>query len=139
MLSYLYDHKYRPSKGSKQVLAKLTFVPRQSQLESSGGDTFRGFYVLFWITVAILMIRTYVSSFDQTGYPLSLSFAALFSKDALSLALSDAILVGSTVICVPFVKLLVSGKIRYSGTGMLLQHLYQATMLAIAVKWTFDR
>lgn len=88
------------------------------------------------------MLRTYVVSFDQTGYPLSLSFAALFSKDALGLALSDAVLVGSTGICVPFVKLLASGRLRYSGAGspgMIIQHVYQTLMLAVAVLWTFNR
>ncbi|KAG8908604.1 hypothetical protein FRB99_004892 [Tulasnella sp. 403] len=135
----LHVQPYRPSKYSNRLLAKLTFVPRASHFESSGQDAFRGFYVLFWISVGLLMLRTYVSSFDQTGYPLSLSFAALFSKDALPLAISDAVLVGSTALCVPFVKLLISGRIRYTWTGIVIQHLYQATMLGIAVKWIFNR
>lgn len=85
------------------------------------------------------MIRTYVTSFDQTGYPLSLSFAALFSKDALTLALSDGVLVASTGLAVPFVKLMVGGYIPYTPTGVAIQHLYQGLMLGVAVKWTFDR
>lgn len=137
MLSTL--NQYRPSKDSKQLLAKLTFVPRASALESSGHDAFRGFYTLFWISVGILMIRTYVTSFDQTGYPLSLSFAALFSKDALTLALSDGVLVASTALSVPFVKLMVDGYIPYATLGVAIQHLYQGLMLGVAVKWTFDR
>ncbi|KIO16291.1 hypothetical protein M407DRAFT_34053 [Tulasnella calospora MUT 4182] len=134
----LHVQPYRPSKDSKQLLAKLTFVPRPSALESSGHDAFRGFYTLFWISVGIMMIRTYVTSFDQTGYPLSLSFAALFSKDALTLALSDAVLVASTGLSVPFVKLMVHGSIPYS-LAVAIQHLYQGLMLGVAVKWTFDR
>lgn len=85
------------------------------------------------------MLRTYVNRFDETGYPLSLSFAALFSKDALGLAISDAVLVGSTAVVVPFVKLLASGYIRYSPWGMIIQHTYQAAMLGFAVSWTFNR
>lgn len=85
------------------------------------------------------MIRTYVTSFDQTGYPLSLSFAALFSKDALTLALSDGVLVASTGLSVPFVKLMVNGSIPYTPVGVAIQHLYQGLMLGVAVKWTFDR
>lgn len=131
--------EYRPSRGSKQLLARLTYVPRASQFESSGQDAFRGFYALFWIAVGIMMLRTYVSSFDETGYPLSLSFAALFSKDALTLALSDAVLVGSTAIVVPFMKLIAEGYIRYSPTGIIIQHLWQALMLGVAVQWTFNR
>ncbi|KAG8923322.1 hypothetical protein FRC02_011219 [Tulasnella sp. 418] len=130
---------YRPSKDSSQILAKLTFVPRTSQFESSGQDPFRGFYVLFWISIFLFALRTYVTSFEQTGSPLSLSFAQLFSKDAVSLALSDAVLVSSTALAVPFVKLIKNGWIRYMWTGVILQHIYQALMLGIAVQWTFNR
>ncbi|KAG9018340.1 hypothetical protein FRB93_000043 [Tulasnella sp. JGI-2019a] len=138
----LHIQPYRPSRGASQLLAKLTFVPRSSHFESHGQDAFRGFYVLFWIAIGLLMLRTYVVSFDQTGYPLSLTFATLFSKDALGLALSDAVLVGSTAISVPFVKLLASGRLRYNGAGsmgIIIQHAYQTTMLAVAVLWTFNR
>ncbi|KAG8861414.1 hypothetical protein FRB96_002863 [Tulasnella sp. 330] len=138
----LHIQPYRTSRGSSQLLAKLTFVPRASHFESHGQDAFRGFYVLFWIAIGLLILRTYVVSFDETGYPLSLSFAALFSKDALGLALSDAVLVGSTGISVPFVKLLASGRLRYNGAGspgMIIQHAYQTLMLAVAVLWTFNR
>lgn len=87
----------------------------------------------------ILSIRTYVISFEQTGEPLSLGFASMFSRDATTLALSDAVLVGSTLLCVPFAKALQSGWIQYNYAGVILQHTFQATLLALAVTWTFNR
>jgi sterol O-acyltransferase len=87
----------------------------------------------------ILTVRTYVISFEQTGEPLSLGFASMFSRDATTLALSDGVLVGSTLLCVPFAKALQNGWIRYNPTGVILQHTFQATLLALAVTWTFNR
>jgi sterol O-acyltransferase len=63
----------------------------------------------------------------------------MFSRDATTLALSDAVLVGSTLICVPFAKALQRGWIRYHTAGILLQHTFQAALLAVAVTWTFNR
>ena len=85
------------------------------------------------------MTRTYIEGIETNGVPLNLQFAALFSKHALPLALSDAILVLSTGVCVPFAKLLAKGYIRYHWVGVIIQHSWQASVLAITVKWTFDR
>ena len=135
----LHIQPYRPSKNSTKLLAKLTFVPRTSHFESSGADPFRGFYVLFWIAIFLFILRTYVTSLDETGYPLSLAFATLFSKDALSLAISDAVLVSSTALSVVLVKMMKNGWIRYYPTGMFIQHIYQALTLGVAINWTFTR
>lgn len=63
----------------------------------------------------------------------------MFSQDAITLALSDAFLVLTTGICVPFAKALQKGWIRYYWTGMILQHLLQTTILFGAIYWTFNR
>ena len=63
----------------------------------------------------------------------------MFSQDAVTLALSDAVLVLSTGICVPFALALKNGWIRYHWTGVILQHLLQTTILFSAISWTFNR
>jgi sterol O-acyltransferase len=63
----------------------------------------------------------------------------MFSRDARTLALSDAVLVLSTGICVPFAKAVSRGWIEYYWTGVILQHLLQASILFTAIKWTFNR
>jgi len=85
------------------------------------------------------MTRTYIEGIEANGVPLNLQFATLLLRHALPLALSDLILVLSTGICVPFAKLLAKGYIRYHWTGVIIQHSWQTLVLAITVKWTFDR
>ena len=86
----------------------IQFVPRISHFDrdhpDSKGDTFRGFYVLFWMLMGLALIRTFYHSYLNTGEVVGLRFAKLITGDAIVLALSDAVLVGSTILCVPFIK-----------------------------------
>lgn len=56
------------------------------------------------------------------------------------LALSDAILVSSTVIfCVPYAKALQKGWLHYNAFGSFIQHTFQTAVLFGAIIWTFNR
>ncbi|KAI8996386.1 MBOAT-domain-containing protein [Trametes punicea] len=121
----------------------VTFAPRKSFFdisnESTTSNEFRGFFTLFWISLFLFAVRTYVRSIETSGYPLDFQFASMFSRHAVTLAISDAVLVLSTGLCVPFVKAIVNGWIRYNWTGVLIQHLWQTFVLATAIIWTFNR
>ncbi|KAF8498606.1 MBOAT, membrane-bound O-acyltransferase family-domain-containing protein [Russula emetica] len=131
------------SPKSKKLKTAVVFVPRLSHFdienERSNKNEFRGFFTLFWISIFIFTVRTYVRSIETQGAPLNLRFATMFSRDARTLALSDAVLVMSTGICVPFAKAVNRGWIKYYWTGVILQHLLQASILFAAIKWTFNR
>lgn len=87
----------------------------------------------------LLAIRTYVHSIETNGYILNFGFASRFSEDAITLAVTDAVLVSSTLICVPFAKAISKDWIQYYWTGVILQHIWQTSVLFIAITWTFDR
>jgi len=63
----------------------------------------------------------------------------MFSQDAITLALSDAVLALSTGICVPFAKALRNNWIQNYWTRVVLQHLLQTIILFSAICWTFNR
>ncbi|KAK0214773.1 MBOAT, membrane-bound O-acyltransferase family-domain-containing protein [Armillaria fumosa] len=139
----LYVSKPFRSRTSKKLRALITFAPRNSHFDTnnelSGSNEFRGFFSLFWISIFIFMVRTYINSYESNGAPLNFRFATLLSKDAITLALSDAALVGSTIICVPFAKAISKGWIRYYWTGVIIQHTIQTFILFTAITWTFNR
>lgn len=49
-------------------------------------------------------VRTFEKSYEDSGFVIGTRFATLFSEDAKVLALSDLVLVSSTLLCVPFMK-----------------------------------
>ncbi|KAF9647429.1 MBOAT-domain-containing protein [Thelephora ganbajun] len=138
-----YVSKPYRSRSTKKLRATITFTSRASHFDtnnvSSGTNEFRGFFTLFWIAIFLFMTRTYIEGIEANGTPLNLQFATLFSRHALPLALSDATLVLSTGVCVPFAKLLAKDYIKYHWTGVIIQHSWQTLVLAITVKWTFDQ
>lgn len=138
----IHVQPFRP-RGSKHLRAVVSFTPRISAFdrenETSGQDQFRGFYTLFWIAMFLLILRTFVTSYEQNGYPLSLAFASLFSRDAKTLALSDGLMVLSTGLCVPFIKVIQRGWIRYWPLGATLQYFWLTATLVGAITWTFNR
>ncbi|KAH9036418.1 MBOAT, membrane-bound O-acyltransferase family-domain-containing protein [Lactarius hengduanensis] len=116
--SVAYVLKSSRSQYSKKLKEAVAFVPRRSHFdienERSSTNEFRGFFTLV------------------------LDFA-LHLYYARTLALSDAVLVLSTGICVPFAKAVSKGWIRYYWTGVVLQHTLQTFILFAAIKWTFNR
>ncbi|KAG6833002.1 hypothetical protein H0H87_012588 [Tephrocybe sp. NHM501043] len=139
----LYVSKPYRSKSTKKLRALITFAPRKSHFditnESSGTNEFRGFFSLFWISIFIFTVRVYVRGIEATGRPLNLAFATMFSQDLVVLALSDAVLVLSTGLCVPFALALKKRWIRYYWTGMFIQHIFQTSILCAGITWTFNR
>lgn len=133
---------FKSTKSSKKR-ALVTFAPRKSHFdisnESSGSNEFRGFFTLFWISMFLFTVRTYIRSIETNGHALNLRFATMFSQDAITLALSDAILVASTVLCVPFAKAISKGWINYYWTGLIIQHSFQTFVLFTAITWTYHR
>ncbi|KIM44708.1 hypothetical protein M413DRAFT_442663 [Hebeloma cylindrosporum] len=139
----IYVSKPYRSTGSKKLRALITFAPRNSAFDinndSSSANEFRGFYSLFWISIFLFPLQSYVRSIEASGRPLNLQFATMLSEDAITLALSDAVLVLSTGICVPFAWAMKNGWIRHYWTRVILQHLLQSSILFGAISWTFNR
>ena len=136
----LHVQPYRRS-GSKQLRAVVTFVPRSSHFDSqeAGADQFRGFYSLFWIFLTLFSVKTIVYHHEETGSPLSLQFASLISKDLFTLFISECVLTFASLWAVLLVKAFKHDYIRYYWTGVMIQHFYQTSMLALAITWTFNR
>ncbi|KAF8548937.1 MBOAT-domain-containing protein [Imleria badia] len=139
----LYVSKPFRSKSTKRLRALITFKPRKSHFdmtnESSGSNEFRGFFTLFWMSLFLFTLQTFVSSLELNGYALSFAFATMFSRDAVVLALSDAVLMLATAICVPFAKAISRGWIRYYWIGAVLQHTFQTFVLVAVITWTYHR
>lgn len=84
------------------------FTARISQFDRhhplSSINPFRGFYTLFWLMVGVTGVRMILRVYEEEGILLGLEFGRFIGQDSLNVAISDAVLVGVTILCVPFVK-----------------------------------
>ncbi|KAK5232152.1 Sterol O-acyltransferase 2 (Sterol-ester synthase 2) [Exophiala xenobiotica] len=100
---------------------------------------FRGFFVLFWISLTIMVLTTGLRNIKETGHPLRVQVYALLSRNVVSLSLSDAAMVGSTALSLPIQKWVrgQTGIFRWKRAGIWIQSIYQAVWLTLWVEWPF--
>jgi sterol O-acyltransferase len=118
------------------MFPSIEYVDRVSHFDpSSDYRDFHGFFVLFWIGLAIMVLTSMLRNYKETGYPLTITQWELFTEKVWELALSDGAMVASTAVSLPLHKLYMSdsGIFRWSKLGMAIQSIYQAVWLAF---WT---
>lgn len=100
---------------------------------------FRGFFVLFWIALAIMVITAMLRNYKETGFPLVISQWSLFTQNIWELGASDLTMAATTYLCLPMHKLFASsnGILRWSKGGIVVQSIFQAIWLSAWISWPF--
>ncbi|KAI9822731.1 MAG: hypothetical protein M1826_000435 [Phylliscum demangeonii] len=119
---------------SIEYTARLSHFDRESEYRD-----FRGFFVLFWIGLAFMVITTMLRNIRDTGHPMRIKIWTLFTKHTWQLALSDLALVATTGVSLPLHRLFrrSTGWLRWERGGMVLQSVYQMGWLALWIAWPF--
>jgi sterol O-acyltransferase len=127
------------AQAKHRLFHTINYVPRVSHFDpQSEYRDFRGFFVLFWISLSIMVITTGLRNVKETGHPLRVEVYELLSRNVISLALSDAAMVGSTALSLPLQRLArTNGFLRWRRVGIWLQSLYQTGWLLLWVSWPF--
>ncbi|KAJ4361931.1 Sterol O-acyltransferase 2 (Sterol-ester synthase 2) [Neocucurbitaria cava] len=125
----------------RRIFPTIDYVDRVSHFDpDSDYHDFRGFFVLFWIGLAIMVITTMLRNFTETGYPLQLRQWELFKEKVWELGLVDGAMVFSTALSLPLQRLFLNGgALRWSNLGMAIQSIYQAIWLAFWTTYPFIR
>ncbi|KAF2712947.1 MBOAT-domain-containing protein [Pleomassaria siparia CBS 279.74] len=126
----------------QRMFPTIEYVDRVSHFDpTSDYRDFHGFFVLFWIGLAIMVLTTMLRNMKETGYPLAVKQLDLFREKVWELGLSDCAMVGSTMISLPLHKLYMrnSGVLRWDVLGMAIQSIFQATWLAFWTAFPFIR
>lgn len=132
--------KHARATAKKRLFHTINYQPRTSHFDPrSEYADFRGFFVLFWMALAIMVITAALKNMKETGYPLRVQVYELLSRNVLSLAIADGLMVGSTGVSLYFQKLFrnVGGILEWRKGGIVVQSIYQAVWLFIFVEWPF--
>ena len=101
---------------------------------------FRGFFVLFWIGLAIMVLTSVLRNLTETGYPFQIRQWGLFKEKVVELGLVDGAMVSSIAISLPLQRLfLKEGALRWSTYGMAIQSIYQVIWLSFWTTYPFIR
>ena len=120
-----------------RLFPSIDYAARVSHFDPrSDYRDFRGFFVLFWIGLAIMVITTMLRNIKDTGFPFRIGVWALLTERVWQLALSDAAMVLSTSLSLPLHRMFRGSKgwLRWEKGGMAVQSIYQAAWLILWVK-----
>lgn len=140
MKSLSSARKLARAQAKHRLFHTINYTPRVSHFDpQSEYRDFRGFFVLFWISLTIMVLTTALRNIKETGHPLRVEVYKLLSKNVLSLAISDGLMVGSTAASLPFQKIFRRSKgfLQWSKAGSWIQTIYQLIWLAIWVELPF--
>ena len=101
---------------------------------------FRGFFILFWVGLAIMVITTMLRNIKDTGHPLRVQVWSLLTANVWQLALADIAMVASTYLSMPLQKVFRSSKgwLRWEKGGMAIQSIFQAAWLVFWIKFAIE-
>ncbi|KAL8855455.1 MAG: hypothetical protein Q9178_007905 [Gyalolechia marmorata] len=135
------------SSARKQIRAQqkhrlfptIDYAARVSHFDpKSDYRDFRGFFVLFWIGLAIMVITTMLRNIKDTGFPFRIGVWALLTERVWQLALSDGAMIASTSLSLPLHKLFRKSRwLWWERGGMPIQSIYQAAWLTLWINWPF--
>ncbi|KAF2757948.1 hypothetical protein EJ05DRAFT_476238 [Pseudovirgaria hyperparasitica] len=124
-----------------RLFPTIDYAARVSHFDpKSEHRDFSGFFVLFWVGLAIMVITAMLRNLKETGYPLVIRQWPVLTEKLFELALSDLLMVASSALSLPLHKMYTGVKIlRWSRLGMPLQSLFQTAWLLFWVNWPFLR
>ncbi|KAK2843943.1 hypothetical protein FQN49_005921 [Arthroderma sp. PD_2] len=124
------------AQAKQRMFYNIDYQPRLSHFDpNSDHRDFHGFFILFWISLVIMVITTVLRNIKDTGYPLRVHVWSLLSANVFQLGLGDLGMVASTIVAVPLHKAIRKSKgwLRWGKGGMIVQSIYQFAWLSFWV------
>lgn len=127
---------------ASRLFPTIDYAPRVSYFDpQSTYGNFRGFFVLFWVSLVILVITAMLRNLKDTGNLLNFRQRELFTKNLVELGIIDFSMSASTGLDLPLHLLFKQsrGWLRWNRGGVIAQSMFQAMWLAFWIFWPFAR
>jgi len=118
---------------------QFTTFDRQNPVSSE--SPFFGFFTLFWIAMAFLLLQSAMRNYREYGSILGSNEVAkmMFSHDVLVLGATDGVMTVGMFVTFFLQVLVQKGYINWSKGGWVLQNVWQTAYLASVVWWAYFR
>lgn len=106
--------------------------------EAAATSPFHGFFTLFWLAVAIFMLKIGADNWKNTGSPLGTNdiMRNMFRRDVIVLLASDGVMCGITGVSWLLQLLILEGYIDWDGAGWIIQNIWQTIFVFANIGWT---
>lgn len=130
----------RRSKFSDLVFTRQFTTFDRNNIESAGSP-FHGFFVLFWLGIAIMVLRIAATNWKDFGNVLGSNeiMGMMFHRDVIVLGVSDGVLFGVTGFGYVLQKLILKGWLSWNRSGWIIQSIWELFYLIAFVGWTLFR
>ncbi|KAI5860133.1 MBOAT family protein [Durotheca rogersii] len=141
----LEREKEKKSPNRREKFRDMVFTRQFSAFDRQNRDAanspFHGFYVLFWISVAVLIVKMAADNWRKTGSPLGTNeiMKAMFRRDVIVLLLSDGIMCGLTGVSFVIQRLVFLQYIDWDKAGWIVQNVWQTMFIAGVIGLTLLR
>ena len=114
--------KYRFPFRDFQFTQQRSVFDRQNA--SSASSPFHGFFTLFWLGVAMMVIKVAANNYRAFGTPFGRTeiIDLMLSRDLLVLGITDFVMCWSTIFCWGFQRMIFGGWVQWSGWGWIIQN-----------------
>ncbi|KAG6183624.1 hypothetical protein E4U36_002557 [Claviceps purpurea] len=108
---------------------------------AAANSPFHGFYTLFWLAVALFMLKISVNNWIMYGTPFGSNeiMKIMFHRDVLVLLLSDGIMCALTAVSWAIQKLVYYRVLDWDRSGWIVQNIWQTLFIAGVISWTHVR
>ncbi|KAK1811587.1 Sterol O-acyltransferase 2 (Sterol-ester synthase 2) [Friedmanniomyces endolithicus] len=117
---------------------QFTTFDRQN---NSSESQFFGFFTLFWMSMAFVILQSAMKNFREYGSILGTNEIAkmMFSRDVLILGITDGVMTAGMFVTYLLQVLVQKGYINWSKGGWVVQNVWQSVYLASVVGWAYFR
>lgn len=108
---------------------------------AAANSPFHGFYTLFWLAVALFMLKISVNNWMMYGTPFGSNeiMKIMFHRDVIVLLLSDGIMCGLTAVSWVIQRLVRCRVLDWDRSGWIVQNVWQVVFIASVIFWTHVR
>ncbi|PNS16397.1 hypothetical protein CAC42_131 [Sphaceloma murrayae] len=126
----------------RRLFPTIDYEPRVSHFDPASQYTdFRGFFVLFWIGLAIMVITTALRNVRDFGYPLSMRQRDTFTRNVWEMGITDLVMASSTALNLLLHLCYKNGPsiLHWNKLGRWIQCVFQLVWLTFWTSWPFIR
>ncbi|KAL2205583.1 hypothetical protein CC79DRAFT_1343774 [Sarocladium strictum] len=138
------------ARGESDVRASARFknMGFQSQFSvfdkynvDAANSQFHGFYTLFWLGIALFVLKISADNWRLYGSPLGSAkiLETMFSRDVIVLLASDGIMCGLTGVSWVIQRSVLHGYMKWDGMGWITQSIWQMAFMIGVIAWTLVR